>query len=818
MSNRLVDSLRYSIKAKLVIMMVGIVIGVVGILTFVIAVNSTNLLQRESKRQLSQFLNQSVDILSVFLDVREANLDLWAANPLVNALVSDPALASVFVPSLREYTARIKVKEPWIQNILLVKDDSLIYDDANLFQPPDDLPPGFSALLDLPTIGLHIINLDLSGSGQEMVVLALKRNVVEGGVKVKNAYIIVTFDLDTVNSSLFGKVRVGQNGFVSIIGETNSNGGNDIWIPAQELGGIERSDFLQISREWQTYSDIPERYGSIFLDKRQFDGTPITIVGITSIKDFQRPVINLIYTSIIFGILASILGILGAFFFSSRLTAPIRQLTERTRSFTTRELRRNLSGTNLQERNSAAFIDVKSKDEIGELASAFNQAAVDLSTLINELELRNEISRAIIARNDLNEILATIVQGVAQSGEYDRVRLYLYDEEKNVLLCRTTFGVDEENMADLDIALSGKIESVSEWVFTQKTPYVVEDVANDRMADEEKSVKLFGNMSLTVVPLLAEDKTIGIMAADYDREGKRLPKERLDSLVAFANTAALAIENSILYRDLERRVRERTQQLEEANVRLKELDKTKSNFLSMASHELRTPLTSVLGFTKIISRRFNNTLLPGLDKTDAKVQRDAKRVEENLGIIIDEGERLTRLINDVLDLAKIESGKMEWNMEELSLFELVRISAWTFSSVAGEKGIEINIEKKGEEFSVYGDKDRLTQVVTNLMSNSIKFTPEGGSINCKLESDQESVVVKVSDTGNGIAAEDLHKVFDRFKQVGDTLSDRPKGTGLGLPICREIIEHHGGEIQAESKPGEGSTFFFTLPALGIKAK
>ena len=457
-------------------------------------------------------------------------------------------------------------------------------------------------------------------------------------------------------------------------------------------------------------------------------------------------------------------------------------------------------------------------NELGQLAQGFNRMAEDLSDLIEELENRNEISKAIISTRDLEEILARVVKGVAQSGGYDRVRLYLHDDVQNSLVCRTTFGVDEGKDCDLEIPLSGKMDTVSEWTFTQKVPYVVEDVANDKMGFQEEAVKLLGTKSLAVVPLLAEERSIGIMAVDYDRERNPFPKEQLDSLVAFANTAALAIENSQLYSDLEGRVRERTQQLEEANQRLQELDKVKSDFLSTVSHELRTPLTSVLGFAKIISRRFKNTLLPVLDSADAKVQKDAKKVEENLGIIIDEGERLTRLINDVLDLAKIESGSLEWKMEEVSLFELVKKCTMAFSSVSREKNIEVSLKKKGEDLGVYGEKDRLTQVVTNLISNSIKFTQEGGSVTCTLEGGEESVVVKVIDTGIGIPSKDLNKVFDRFKQVGDTLTDKPKGTGLGLPICKEIIEHHGGEIWAESEPGKGSTFVFTLPTLGMKAK
>jgi len=185
-------------------------------------------------------------------------------------------------------------------------------------------------------------------------------------------------------------------------------------------------------------------------------------------------------------------------------------------------------------------------------------------------------------------------------------------------------------------------------------------------------------------------------------------------------------------------------------------------------------------------------------------------------IIIEEGERLTRLINDVLDLEKIEAGKMEWKMREMSLFEVVETAVNATSSLAREKELEVKVIPHGEDFRLCGDPDRMTQVVTNLLSNAIKFTEEG-SIICELERGEEAITLKVIDTGIGLAQEDLNQIFDRFKQIGDTLTDKPKGTGLGLPISKEIIEYHGGRIWAESELGRGSTMIFTLPAMREQA-
>ena len=454
-------------------------------------------------------------------------------------------------------------------------------------------------------------------------------------------------------------------------------------------------------------------------------------------------------------------------------------------------------------------------NELGKLAEGFNRMAENLSALINELEHRNEMSRALISTRDLEEILDRVAQGVAESGGYDRVRLYLYDELQDSLVCHTAFGMEKDQVRQLKLSLSGDKKSVSQWVFQEKAPYVVKDASKDDKCDPEL-IRFLGVTSYAVVPLLAGEKPLGVMAVDWIKTKQPFSEDRVNSLIAFANTAALAIENAILYTNLEERVQERTRQLEFANERLKELDQVKSDFLSTVSHELRTPLTSVLGFARIIAKRFQTSLLPHLDQSQKKTQREAKRVQENLEIIIEEGERLTRLINDVLDLEKIEAGKMEWKMREMSLFEVVETAVNATSSLAREKELEVKVVPHGEDFRLCGDPDRMAQVVTNLLSNAIKFTEEG-SITCELERGEEAITLKVIDTGIGLAQDDLDQIFDRFKQVGDTLTDKPKGTGLGLPISKEIIEYHGGRIWAESELGRGSTMIFTLPAMREQA-
>ncbi|MEB3885144.1 ATP-binding protein [Lyngbya sp. CCY1209] len=242
----------------------------------------------------------------------------------------------------------------------------------------------------------------------------------------------------------------------------------------------------------------------------------------------------------------------------------------------------------------------------------------------------------------------------------------------------------------------------------------------------------------------------------------------------------------------------------------KEIDRMKTDFISTVSHELRTPLTSVLGFAKLIQKKLDDVIFPHVQTQDKKVQRAVKQVGGNVDIIVSEGMRLTTLINDVLDIAKMEAGKIEWHLEPLSVNTVVERAIAATSALFESKPIELVVRMEEHLPEIRGDRDKLIQVLLNLISNAVKFT-ETGSVTLRVKAADAQIQFAVSDTGSGIDEADLPKVFEKFKQVGNTLTNKPQGTGLGLPICKEIVEHHGGRIWAESRVGAGSTFFFTLP-------
>ena len=268
------------------------------------------------------------------------------------------------------------------------------------------------------------------------------------------------------------------------------------------------------------------------------------------------------------------------------------------------------------------------------------------------------------------------------------------------------------------------------------------------------------------------------------------------------------LEQKVEARTLE--LKEANTKLQEANTKLQEMDKLKTEFLSTTSHEIRAPLAAVLGFSKIISNRFENVIFPSIRTEDSKVMKSTEKVKSGLDTIILEGERLTHLIDDLLDITKIESGEIEWQFEPVSLADVIERATALNSGTMEQYGLELISDVEDGLPDVMGDKNRLRQVVINLISNAMKFT-EKGSITCRARKLNNEIIMSVVDTGKGIPDVDQEKIFEKFKQTGKPVKGKPKGTGLGLPICKEIVKQHGGRIWMESEVGKGSTFSFVLP-------
>jgi len=273
---------------------------------------------------------------------------------------------------------------------------------------------------------------------------------------------------------------------------------------------------------------------------------------------------------------------------------------------------------------------------------------------------------------------------------------------------------------------------------------------------------------------------------------------RLDEVLEIIDEASQALAHS---RELEQKSRElesATDELRTANRRLQELDRLKDDFISTVTHELRTPLTSIRAFSEILHDN---------------PQLDTEQRGRFLAVVIKESERLTRLINQVLDLAKIESGNAEWQTAEIDVREMIDDATTSLSQLFRDHKVGLEVELSDALPDVIADRDRLLQVLLNLLSNAVKFSRRpDGRVQVTARRTGKLLRVDVTDNGAGIDAADYEVIFQKFRQSGDTLTQKPAGSGLGLAISRQIIEHFGGRLWVASPVGTGATFSFTLPA------
>jgi len=299
------------------------------------------------------------------------------------------------------------------------------------------------------------------------------------------------------------------------------------------------------------------------------------------------------------------------------------------------------------------------------------------------------------------------------------------------------------------------------------------------------------------VPVLYEGRLIGMLGLGAKKSGSWYTSEDMELLGTLMIQTAVSIENARKVEELKRMV-----ELETSYRELQKLDDMKDHFLSMVSHDLRTPMTSIRGYAALMNSKAG------------KMTED--RQKHFSSIIVTEADRLTRLINDLLDLQRFEAGKMHLEIRPEDLVPVIRNAAQSFRGAAMQKGIELAEALPDEPVTVDCDADRMAQVISNLLSNAIKFTPEGGRVEARMErcelSGAAAVRVAVKDNGPGIPKDQQGRLFSKFQQVegGELVVTKEKGSGLGLALCKDIVGHHGGEVGMESEPGQGSTFYFIL--------
>ena len=416
----------------------------------------------------------------------------------------------------------------------------------------------------------------------------------------------------------------------------------------------------------------------------------------------------------------------------------------------------------------------------------------------DELKTVNQISQALVSQADLHDLINLVGNQLKDLFKANIVYIALLDKKTKIINFPYQYG-DQMPPLKLGEGLTSKI------ILTGEPLLINKDVHEEASSLGINRVGLPA-ASYLGVPIPVSDEIIGVLSIQSTETENCFAEKDKRLLATIAANVGVAIRKARLFEE----VKMANADADIARKNAEEANAAKSAFLSTVSHELRTPLTSVLGFAKITKKRLEEKIFPITDKSDPKTVKTIEQISGNLSVVISEGERLTNLINDVLDLAKIEAGKMEWNMEPVHISDVVERAIAATSSLFEQKNLRLERKIETDLPDVSGDRDKLIQVVVNLLSNAVKFT-NAGAVTCSVFRKDNGIVVGITDTGIGIAPQDHDKVFEQFKQVGDTLTDKPKGTGLGLPICKEIVEHHNGRIWLESELGQGSTFYFMLP-------
>jgi signal transduction histidine kinase len=407
---------------------------------------------------------------------------------------------------------------------------------------------------------------------------------------------------------------------------------------------------------------------------------------------------------------------------------------------------------------------------------------------VGELKALGEVGQAVSSTLELETVLTSIASHAVQLTGAAGGAIYEYDEESEEFHLRASHQIEKEFVDTLrasPIRLGGGALGQAA---TSRAPVEVADVFDEREIGATRMrpvLRQLGYRSLLAVPLLREGRLMGGLTI-YRRTTGNFPPEVVNLLQTFATQSVLAIQNARLFREIE----EKSREIEAAN-------RHKSEFLANMSHELRTPLNAIIGFSEVLGER----MFGELNEKQAEYTED----------ILSSGRHLLSLINEILDLSKVEAGRMEL---ELATFDLPLAidNARTFVRERAVKhGINLDVRVDERLGDFIGDERKIKQILLNLLSNAVKFTPEGGRVGINARQADGAVEISVSDTGIGIDPEDQAKIFEEFRQVGGDYAHKKEGTGLGLTLAKKFVELHGGRIWVESEVGKGSIFTFTLP-------
>jgi len=482
-----------------------------------------------------------------------------------------------------------------------------------------------------------------------------------------------------------------------------------------------------------------------------------------------------------------VLAMLAGLFLARRMVVPIRTL---------RQGAARIGGGDLSQK-----ITIKTGDELESLAEQFNDMAgrlkdsyADLEKKVeirtreleqsnSELRALGEVSQAVNSTLDLKTVLETIVAKAVQLSGTEAGAIYVHNSVKREFELRATSGMSDELIALISQQHADFSEAVGH-IVEQRIPVQVPDLRNEPPSALNDIMLGAGYRARLLIPLISVEGPVGALVVRRKVPGE-FSKGTIDVLQTFAAQSVVAIENANLFHQIEEKGRE-----------LQMASQHKSQFLANMSHELRTPLNAILGYTELIIDKVYGDI-------PAKALATLDRVQAN-------GKHLLGLINDVLDLSKIEAGQLNLTLADYSVKDVVYNVFGAVESLANNKKIQLKVDMASALPPAHGDERRLTQVLFNLVGNAIKFT-DSGEVAIKASSTNGSVTIAVRDTGPGISEADQAKIFEEFQQADSSTTKEKGGTGLGLAIAKRIVEMHGGRLWVESQPGHGATFSFMVP-------
>lgn len=404
-------------------------------------------------------------------------------------------------------------------------------------------------------------------------------------------------------------------------------------------------------------------------------------------------------------------------------------------------------------------------DALTELENQIQRLEQLQNEQITRLERIIEISRVLNSRLELKPLLQDIISAAAELTDTTESSVLLVDSKSGDLFFEAAIGIKKYEVERVAVPK----ESIAGWIVENNMSLVIDDVTKEpRWSQKVDEAADFVTRSILGVPLCVKDKVIGAIEVLNKRDEQPFSEDDLSTLTTIAAQAAVAIEKARLFQQ--------------------------SDQIADVVHELRTPLTSIVGYSKLL----------------LTAELDLSTHDQFLEVINREASRLGDMVNDFLDLARLESGRARLAYEPVDVRKVIDDAVAVIQPQSEERGLKLLLDVPSTLPPVMGDEKRIKQVMLNLASNAIKYNREGGQVRITASADEGAIQIAVEDNGQGIRPEDMDKLFDKFRRIAET-DDSAKGTGLGLPITKQLVEVHGGQMKVTSEWGVGSTFAFTLP-------